>query len=99
LQALAPRAGLGRSGAPATATWAARTSSASSRASGGGDLSAFRACGRKLAAAHIDFDTRAKVMVSGCMAENATILLVVTHEDFALRYFVERSYDFPALVG
>jgi peptide/nickel transport system ATP-binding protein len=51
--------------------------------------------------AHIDFDTRAKVMraISDYMAENATILLVVTHEDFDLRYFVEKSYDFPELVG
>jgi len=51
--------------------------------------------------AHIDFDTRAKVMraISEYMAENATILLVVTHEDFDLRYFVEKSYDFPELVG
>jgi ABC-type multidrug transport system ATPase subunit len=51
--------------------------------------------------AHIDFDTRARVMraISEYMAENATILLVVTHEDFDLRYFVEKSYDFPELVG
>jgi hypothetical protein len=33
------------------------------------------------------------------MAESATILIVVTHEDFDLRYFVERSNDFPELVG
>ena len=33
------------------------------------------------------------------MAENATILLVVTHEDYDLRHFVEKSYDFPELVG
>jgi peptide/nickel transport system ATP-binding protein len=51
--------------------------------------------------AHIDFETRARVMraISDYMAENATILLVVTHEDFDLRYFVEKSYDFPELVG
>jgi peptide/nickel transport system ATP-binding protein len=51
--------------------------------------------------AHIDFDTRSKVMraISDYMAENATILLVVTHEDFDLRYFAEKSYDFPELVG
>jgi ABC-type multidrug transport system ATPase subunit len=49
--------------------------------------------------AHIDFDTRARVMraIADYMAENATVLLVVTHEDFDLRYFVEKSYDFPAL--
>ena len=33
------------------------------------------------------------------MAENATILIVVTHEDFDLRYFVEQNHDFPALAG
>ncbi len=51
--------------------------------------------------AHIDFDTRAKVMraISDYMAEHATILIVVTHEDFDLRYFVERSLDFPELVA
>jgi peptide/nickel transport system ATP-binding protein len=51
--------------------------------------------------AHIDFETRAKVMgaISDYMAKNATILLVVTHEDFDLRYFVEKNYDFPELVG
>ncbi len=51
--------------------------------------------------AHIDFETRARVMraISDYMARNATILLVVTHEDFDLRYFVEKSYDFPELVG
>jgi peptide/nickel transport system ATP-binding protein len=51
--------------------------------------------------AHIDFDTRAKVMraISDYMAENATVLIVVTHEDFDLRYFVERSLDFPELVS
>ncbi len=51
--------------------------------------------------AHIDFETRARVMraISDYMAENATITLVVTHEDFDLRYFVERSHDFPELVG
>ncbi len=51
--------------------------------------------------AHIDFETRARVMkaISDYMAENATILIVVTHEDFDLRYFVEHTHDFPALVG
>jgi ABC-type multidrug transport system ATPase subunit len=51
--------------------------------------------------AHIDFETRARVMrtISDYMAQNPTILLVVTHEDFDLRYFVEKSYDFPELVG
>jgi len=49
--------------------------------------------------AHIDFETRVRVMraISDYMAENATILIVVTHEDFDLRYFVECNYDFPEL--
>lgn len=51
--------------------------------------------------AHIDFETRLHVMkvISDYLAEHATILVVVTHEDFDLRYFVEKSYDFPELVG
>ncbi len=50
--------------------------------------------------AHIDFEARAKVMraISDYMAENETILLVVTHEDFDLKYFVEENYDFPELL-
>jgi ABC-type multidrug transport system ATPase subunit len=51
--------------------------------------------------AHIDFETRARVMkaISDYMAQNPTILLVVTHEDFDLRWFVEKSFDFPELVA
>jgi len=51
--------------------------------------------------AHIDFETRLHVMkaISEYLAVHATILVVVTHEDFDLRYFVEKSYDFPELVG
>lgn len=51
--------------------------------------------------AHIDFETRAKVMkaISEYMSENPIILIVVTHEDYDLRYFVEQNYDFPELVG
>ena len=51
--------------------------------------------------AHIDFETRLHVMkaISEYLAVHATILIVVTHEDFDLRYFVEKSYDFPELVG
>ena len=51
--------------------------------------------------AHIDFDTRLHVMkvISDYLAEHATILVVVTHEDFDLRYFIEKNYDFPELVG
>ena len=51
--------------------------------------------------AHIDFDTRLHVMkvISDYLADHATILVVVTHEDFDLRYFIEKNYDFPELVG
>ena len=51
--------------------------------------------------AHIDFDTRLNVMkvISDYLASHATILVVVTHEDFDLRYFIEKNYDFPELVG
>lgn len=51
--------------------------------------------------AHIDFDTRLHVMkvISDYLAEHATILVVVTHEDFDLRYFIEKNFDFPELVG
>ncbi len=51
--------------------------------------------------AHIDFDTRLQVMkaISDYLAVHATILVIVTHEDFDLRYFVEKNYDFPELVG
>jgi len=51
--------------------------------------------------AHIDFDTRLHVMkvISDYLSEHATILVVVTHEDFDLRYFVEKNFDFPELVG
>ncbi|MFC2386529.1 ABC transporter ATP-binding protein, partial [Treponema socranskii] len=51
--------------------------------------------------AHIDFETRLKVMqaISEYLAVHATILVIVTHEDFDLRYFVEKSFDFPELVG
>lgn len=51
--------------------------------------------------AHIDFDTRLHVMkvISDFLANHATILVVVTHEDFDLRYFIEKNFDFPELVG
>jgi ABC-type multidrug transport system ATPase subunit len=51
--------------------------------------------------AHIDFDTRLHVMkvISDYLASHATILVVVTHEDFDLRYFIEKNFDFPELVG
>ncbi|WP_428768527.1 ATP-binding cassette domain-containing protein [Treponema sp. HNW] len=51
--------------------------------------------------AHIDFETRLQVMktISEYLAEHATILVIVTHEDFDLRYFIEKNFDFPELVG
>jgi ABC-type glutathione transport system ATPase component len=49
--------------------------------------------------AHIDFATRGLVMkaLTDYMADNETILIVVTHEDYDLKYFVETSYDFLSL--
>jgi peptide/nickel transport system ATP-binding protein len=51
--------------------------------------------------AHIDFATRSLVMkaLTDYMAENETILIVVTHEDYDLKYFVEKNYDFLSLVS
>ncbi|HRY55190.1 MAG TPA: ATP-binding cassette domain-containing protein, partial [Spirochaetia bacterium] len=50
--------------------------------------------------AHIDFETRALVMkaISEYLAESKAILIVVTHEDFDLKYFIQTDYDFPSLV-
>jgi ABC-type multidrug transport system ATPase subunit len=50
--------------------------------------------------AHIDFETRSRVMhaISSYLATHETILIVVTHEDFDLQYFVDVNYDFPELV-
>ncbi len=49
--------------------------------------------------AHIDFQTRTLVMraISDYLAENQTIVLVVTHEDFDLKYFIEEDFDFLSL--
>jgi ABC-type glutathione transport system ATPase component len=49
--------------------------------------------------AHIDFSTRSLVMkaISDYLDENETILLVVTHEDFDLKYFIEANFDFLSL--
>jgi ABC-type lipoprotein export system ATPase subunit len=51
--------------------------------------------------AHIDFETRALVMkaISDYLAESRAILIVVTHEDFDLKYFIQTDYDFPSLVA
>lgn len=50
--------------------------------------------------AHIDFETRSRVMhaISSYLATHETILIVVTHEDFDLRYFVDVNHDFPEIV-
>lgn len=51
--------------------------------------------------AHIDFETRTRVMraLSAYLATHETILIVVTHEDFDLRYFVDVNHDFPDIVA
>lgn len=51
--------------------------------------------------AHIDFETRALVMkaISDYLKEKAAILIVVTHEDFDLQYFVQTEYDFLSHVN
>lgn len=50
--------------------------------------------------AHIDFETRIRVMsaLSSYLATHDTILIVVTHEDFDLKFFVDVNHDFPELV-
>ena len=50
--------------------------------------------------AHIDFETRALVMdaIATYLKEKAAILIVVTHEDFDLQYFVQTEYDFLSMV-
>lgn len=51
--------------------------------------------------AHIDFKTRAQVMdvIAEYLRAHATILIVVTHEDYDLNHFITQEYDFPKLVG
>ncbi|MEM5947937.1 ATP-binding cassette domain-containing protein [Spirochaetia bacterium 38H-sp] len=51
--------------------------------------------------AHIDFATRMMVMkvIGEYITQNETIIIVVTHEDFDLRYFVETSFDFPDIIS
>jgi ABC-type lipoprotein export system ATPase subunit len=50
--------------------------------------------------AHIDFETRALVMkaIAEYLKQKAAILIVVTHEDFDLQYFIQTDYDFLSLV-
>jgi len=49
--------------------------------------------------AHIDFETRTLVMqtISEYLAENQVVLLVVTHEDFDLKYFIDEDLDFLSI--
>ena len=49
--------------------------------------------------AHIDFETRTLVMqaISEYLAENQVIVLVVTHEDFDLKYFIDEDFDFLSI--
>ncbi len=49
--------------------------------------------------AHIDFETRTLVMkaISEYLANNEVILLVVTHEDFDLQYFIDEDFDFLSI--
>lgn len=51
--------------------------------------------------AFIDFETRNKVMsvLLEYMHNHPTILILVTHEDFDLRYFVEENFDFLELLN
>jgi len=51
--------------------------------------------------AHIDFETRTLVMkaIADYLAESNAILIVVTHEDFDLKYFIQTDYDFPSIVA
>lgn len=51
--------------------------------------------------AHIDFETRSRVMkaLADYLSRKNTVLLIVTHEDFDLKYFVDVNCDFPELVG
>lgn len=51
--------------------------------------------------AHIDFETRTLVMkaISEYLEESKAILIVVTHEDFDLKYFIQTDYDFPSMVA
>jgi len=50
--------------------------------------------------AHIDFETRSTVMqaIADYLTETKAILIVVTHEDFDLKYFIQTDYDFLSMV-
>lgn len=50
--------------------------------------------------AYIDFDTRSMVMkaISEYIAAHATVIIVVTHEEFDLKYFIDTNYDFLSMV-
>lgn len=50
--------------------------------------------------AHIDFDSRLKLfkVIGDYLAKTPTILIVITHEQFDLSYFITDEIDFPSLV-
>lgn len=50
--------------------------------------------------AHIDFDSRLKLfkVIGDYLSKNPTILIVITHEQFDLSYFITDEMDFPSLV-
>jgi len=49
--------------------------------------------------AHIDFETRSLVMraISEYLAESGAVLIVVTHEDYDLKFFIQTDYDFLSI--
>jgi len=51
--------------------------------------------------AHIDFETRGLVMqaIAAYLEASQAILIVVTHEDFDLKHFVETDYDFLSMLN
>lgn len=49
--------------------------------------------------AYIDFETRHNIMqvIYEYITKHSTILIIVTHEEFDLKYFVEKNFDFTEL--
>ena len=50
--------------------------------------------------AHIDIETRSIIMnfIKEFITQNKLFLIIITHEDFDLKYFVEKNFDFETLV-
>lgn len=50
--------------------------------------------------AHIDIGTRSIIMnfIKEFITQNKLFLIIITHEDFDLKYFVEKNFDFETLV-